>query len=444
MGSGTRNCPRISKDVCYDPTVIRAIVVLSVLCVTACGNTAASSIQQKASPTPQAANLPALPPVVQVRVATGPNGAQPQLTASPSGAVLSWVEQVGKTSTLKFSERTAGRWSAPRRVTSGDDWFISWADVPSVIRLSNGTLVAQWQQKSHPFFEAYNLRLAYSKDAGATWSKSFLPHHDGTTTQHGFASMFEIPGNGGLGLVWLDGRETAEGTTAPDGGAMALRYAAFDGAWKQTVDVVADPRVCECCSTSAAVTSDGVITAFRDRDGSEVRDIHVMRLAGGAWSEATTVHRDNWKIEACPVNGPAISARGRAVAVAWFTAVGDQPHSYAAFSSDAGRSWGPPIRLDDRASLGRVDIELLDDGTAVATWMEYSDAKGGFRARRIARTGARSAALEVAASVGGRATGHPHIGRAGNELVFAWAEGTGGAEDTDGQQLRTALMPLPR
>jgi len=36
--------------------------------------------------------------------------------------------------------------------------------------------------------------------------RPFLPHHDWTQTQHGFASLFELPGNG-LGLVWLDGRQ---------------------------------------------------------------------------------------------------------------------------------------------------------------------------------------------------------------------------------------------
>jgi hypothetical protein len=42
---------------------------------------------------------------------------------------------------LRFAERTATGWSEPRTVASGADWFVNWADVPSVIRLANGTLV---------------------------------------------------------------------------------------------------------------------------------------------------------------------------------------------------------------------------------------------------------------------------------------------------------------
>ena len=54
---------------------------------------------------------------------------------------------------------------------------------------------------------AYDVRLAYSKDEGRSWSPSFTPHTDGTRTEHGFASLFEMPG-AGLRLVWLDGRAT--------------------------------------------------------------------------------------------------------------------------------------------------------------------------------------------------------------------------------------------
>jgi len=70
---------------------------------------------------------------------------------------------------------------------------------------------------------------------------------------------------------------------------------------------------------------------------------------------------------ACPINGPALSAKGRNVAIAWYTVKDDQGHAYVAFSRDAGRSFSEPIRLDDKASLGRVDVELLRDRSALAS-----------------------------------------------------------------------------
>ena len=326
---------------------------------------------------------------------------------------------------------------------SGADWFLSYADVPSVMRRSDGTLVAQWLQTTDARLEAYNLQLSYSSDNGKTWAPSFMPHHDGTTSQHGFASLVEMAGDQ-LGVVWLDGRNSTFDFDDPNSGTIMLRFATFDANWKQTADSEIDRRVCECCSTTAVMTSDGLLVGFRDRDDKEARDMAVSRLENGRWTPPTLVSQDNWIIDFCPVNGPMLSARGRDVAAAWFTVKNDQGQAYAAFSSDAGRTWGAPIRLDDAGSLGRVDIELLDDGSAVATWVEYAEGRSDFRLRRVDRSGARSAAITVAGVSGGRASGFPRVGRRGDELVFAWSESASpGGEDNGALKVQTAVASLP-
>ncbi len=366
--------------------------------------------------------------------------AQPQLTVSSKGVLLSWVEQSGGRATLKFAERTASGWTPAKTAASGDNWFVNWADVPSVLRLDDGTLAAHWLQKSAAGTYAYDVRLAYSKDDGATWSPSFLPHHDGTETEHGFASLIQMPG-AGLGLVWLDGRAMPPGGhDAHDehAGAMSVRFAAFDKAWKQVADMPIDDRVCECCPTTAAVTSEGVIAAFRNRSETEIRDIYVARLVNGKWSVPAAAHNDNWQINACPVNGPSLSASGRNVALAWFTTRETQGQAFVAFSSDAGRAFGSPIRIDDGGTLGRVDVALLDDGDALATWIEYPKGSAQFRARRVSKTGTTSPAYTIASIATSRASGYPRMARHGNELTFAWIESVNGAA-----QVKTAAGPLP-
>lgn len=379
------------------------------------------------------------PTVQRVPTPAAPDSAQPQLSTSERGIILSWVERQGQKATLRFSERTPTGWSTPRDAASGSDWFVNWADVPSVIRLANGTLVAHWLQKSGPDTYAYDVRLSHSKDEGKTWSPSFTPHTDGTKTEHGFASLFQMPG-AGLGLVWLDGRAMKPpsghggGHGAADGGAMSVRFATFDGAWKQTAEVPVDLRVCECCPTTAAVTADGPIVAYRDRSEQEIRDIYVSRLEKGQWTEPKAVYPDDWKIAACPVNGPMLSARGRDVALAWFTAKDEQNRAFMAFSRDAGRTFGAPIRLDDNGALGRVDVELTPDGDAVASWIEFADQRSQFMVRRVQPSGAKSRAVTVSALAGGRASGYPRIARHGDELVFAWTESVDGRS-----QVQTAV-----
>jgi hypothetical protein len=362
----------------------------------------------------------------------GPDSGQPQLSTSSRGVILSWVEREGSRATLKFAERTREGWTAPRVVASGDDWFVNWADVPSVLRLADGSLAAHWLQKSGPDTYAYDVRLSYSTDDGKTWSRAVTPHHDGTQTEHGFASLFQMPGQG-LGLVWLDGRamkpEAAHSGSAhgeADRGAMSVRFATFDRGWKQTSEMPIDLRVCECCPTTATVTADGPIAAFRNRSEDEIRDIYISRFENGKWTEAKPVHADGWRIPACPVNGPTLSASGRDVAVAWFTVKDDQGRAFVAFSKDAGRTFGAPIRLDDEGSLGRVDVEMMPDGGAVATWIEFANQRAQFRARRVDPTGAKRDAITISGLAGNRTSGYPRMSLHGSELVFAWTESADG------------------
>ena len=358
----------------------------------------------------------------------------PQLTASNRGVLVSWLEQADPEFVLKFAERSSGAWSPAQKIASDKNWFVSAADVPTVLRLSDGTLVANWYPAVDFRLEAYDIRLSYSKDEGKTWARPLIPHHDNTRTQHGFVSLFEMPG-GGLGLVWLDGRNQGK---QPEDAEMAMYFASYDTAWKQTAEVSANARVCECCTTSAVVTPDGVVAAFRDRSAKEIRDIHVSRLENGKWTDAQAVHADNWEIDACPVNGPALSARGRQLVAGWFTGKDDKGQAYAAFSTDAGRTWSAPIRLDDQTSLGHVDVEMLDDGSAVATWVEFADDRSQFRMRRVEPSGMRSAAITINGD--GRVSGYPRVARSGNELVFAWTEGV---EGEGALKVRGAIARLP-
>ena len=46
-------------------------------------------------------------------------------------------------------------------------------------------------------------------------------------------------------------------------------------------------------------------------------------------------------------------------------------------------------------AVGRVDVELLPDGSAAVTWIEFAEQRSSFRIRRAERNGSRSASLAV-------------------------------------------------
>jgi hypothetical protein len=390
-----------------------------------------------AQPKPGAQPKPAAPPkpIAQSKPAgafvveplttpsTGDSGS-PQMTVAGDRITLSWLERAESGATLKFARRTASGWSAPMVVTSGENVVMNWADVPAVRSLADASLLAYWLEKNSPDPEAYDIRIATSADGGRKWAAPVSPHRDGTKTQHGFASFFAT-GKDSLGLVWLDGRDTAGGK-----GAMTLRAAkSFSGGGDELIA----PRVCDCCPTAAANTGDGVIVAFRGRTADEIRDIYVTRYDGGKWTPPALVNRDGWKINGCPINGPAIDARGQEVAIAWFTVGNGAGRAFAAFSSDGGRTFSAPIRVDDEGSTGRVQIALAGDG-AIVSWVELGKGPSELKVRRISKTGTRAPPTLIAIGVG---TQFPRMAAVRSEVVFAWTENSRGIS-----RLRTARARL--
>jgi hypothetical protein len=406
---------------------VRTLVLLAVAAfVSGCGRGGSGSSLSQATPTPQ----PAVPPL-EVRERDSPSGEdsrEPELFAAADGRVImSWVEKVGeKRYALRFAARDEAGWSEPRTVSEGENWFVNWADFPSVIALPDGSMAAHWLVKSGPGTYAYDVNISRSKDGGKSWGKPVVPHTDGTQTEHGFVSLLPLP-DGRLGAVWVDGRATKdvkeghdENTPLPV--SMQLRYAAVDAGGKLSDEAVLDERVCECCQTSAALTSEGPIAAYRDRSEHEVRDIHFVRRQGEGWSGPRPVHADNWEINGCPVNGPSVAADGRRVALAWFTAEGDKPRVQVAFSNDAGATFGAPARVDDGEAMGRVDVVLLADGSALVCWMAGGTDGGANKVRRVAPDGALGPVSIIARTDVSRSSGFPRMARLGDTVHFAWTQ----------------------
>ena len=212
----------------------------------------------------------------------------------------------------------------------------------------------------------YGVRVAFSDDEGHSWSEPWTPHEDGTPSEHGFVSVFGLE-DGGAGMVWLDGRRffEADGTRAAQP-RMTLRY----------------------------------------------------RTAGadGRWTGGAPVHDDGWVIPGCPVNGPSVAAHEDAVVVAWFTGAGNMPQVRAAFSDDAGATFGAPVAIDLGNPVGRVAVAMPQPGTALVTWLEDDQ----LFVRSVTAGGHLSPVRQVAASSNARASGFPAmLVDASGRVVFA-------------------------
>jgi hypothetical protein len=416
------------------------LAVLTAAALAACGQ------RDAATPGTQAAGDPAAPSTIAewTLPATLPGSASPSLAVAPDGRLLlSWINsQAGRRHIMQFSafSHEQGRWlHGMSTIAIGHSMFVNWADIPHMAATPDGALWAHWLQKSGEGTYAYDVVLSRSRDGGANWAEPIRPHDDGTQTEHGFVSMWPQSANT-LGIAWLDGRHTGGG--GHDGHdaqhaqqrAMALRAAVFDGALQRTQEFEIDDRVCDCCQTAVARTSQGALLAYRGRSEGEIRDILVTRFNGIAWSAPQVVHADGWEMPACPVNGPDVAAQGDEAIVGWYTEAAGQPEVRLARSTDAGDSFAAPVVLDTGTEvLGRVAV-AFDDGQVWALWLrEQGEAQSLWLSRRSADLATEYERIEVGEVRGrGRATGFPQLAVQGGTAYVAWTDVVNGVPNLKG------------
>ncbi|MDF1695243.1 MAG: hypothetical protein P1U56_05400 [Saprospiraceae bacterium] len=276
----------------------------------------------------------------------------------------------------------------PIEIAHGKNWFVNWADIPSIVNLDkNGNrLLAHWLQMSASGTYDYDIQYSVSNDKGKSWGPPSILHDDGVKAEHGFVSMCTTPT--GAFITWLDGRNTKtpfsstsernddshhDNHNHQDHLPMTLRSAWIDQNGKKSKDIEIDNRVCDCCQTDAILTKSGPVVVFRDRDENEVRDISIAKFKNGKWA-IKRIHRDNWKIAGCPVNGPAVAYKNGIMAVAWYTQMNDIAKVYLSISRDDGETFSEqPILIDDVDVIGRVDVTINSRDEALVTWMRSSE-----------------------------------------------------------------------
>ena len=370
------------------------------------------------------------PAAVEIATPATSGSGQPFVEAADGGVWMSWTEPADEGHRVVAAFYEGADWGPVRTIARGDDFFVNWADFPS-LRVFGDRLFAHWLQRGGRAAYDYGVRVAWSDDGGASWSEPLTPHEDGTATEHGFVSFFERGGE--VWAAWLDGRAMVE-----PGGPMSLRARRVGAAGKPGPETVVDDMVCECCQTDAVVAGGVPVVVFRNRAAGEVRDIHVSRMEADGWSPGVPVHDDGFVFGGCPVNGPSMDALDDQVAVAWYTAPEAAARVHVAFSADAAVAFGPPVRVDGGLPLGRVDLVMLDDGSAVVVWLEQApagDQGAAIMGRRVWPDGRMGDPRNLAVTGSARASGFPRMARldsgAGSIAARATARAGNAAEAGD-------------
>lgn len=357
-----------------------------------------------------------------ITVPSGLKSSEPSLHKADDGTIyLSWIQtNADKSSTLVFSTlEDEQNWSAPKIIAQGSGWFVNWADFPSITSFGENDLAAHFLDKSSDETYSYNVKLALSNDGGNNWNEPFIPHTDNTHSEHGFVSKVAMD-DGNFLAVWLDGRQMAyaekDSTITKE---MTLRSAIISKEGKLIHEYLLDERVCDCCQTDVAITAKGPIVMYRDRSVNEVRDIYYVRQVNNEWTQPKPVFNDNWEIVGCPVNGAAIASNNNIVATTWFTMANNVPQVKVAFSSDSGETFNEPIQIG-RDPIGRVDIELLNDNSALVSWMDMVEGNTVIQLQKVSQNGNLSEILTLTESSESRSSGFPRMVVKADMAYLAW------------------------
>jgi hypothetical protein len=207
------------------------------------------------------------------------------------------------------------------------------------------------------------IRAASSSDGGRTFAPTRSISPDGVTGARGWESATLGP-DGAVHAVWLDGRSATHPAAAPGAPAAPhqhgdMRQDIYHAMWKGSAppaETAVAANVCFCCKTAVVTHGGDVFVAWRHLFPGGVRDIAIARSTdGGATFQAPVrVSEDNWQIDACPDDGPAmtVDASG-ALRVTWPTLVkdpdGPRMAIFAATSTDSGATFSPRMRIDASA-----------------------------------------------------------------------------------------------
>jgi hypothetical protein len=402
----------------FRPSLVRLAAAAS-LALAAATRAAEPAIGIEELPPPALADAPPAPGTARLAGT---------LAVSPEGvAWLLWIDAENESSRalrLAIFDAAARRWRPAQTLHRGPDLHASHADPPALTVGPGGRATVLFHLRNAPSPDTahldhgpgYRAVLISTGDGGTTWTAP--TRLSGESELNEFAALTTLA-DGRVLAVWLDGRVKKIMGAHPDHksgahGAMKLSQVLYSrivapasAVRPDAPDTVIEVSVCDCCHTALTAFPDGTaLLAYRGRSEDETRDIRVTRFRGQTWEPPRTLNSDDWRIAACPVNGPQLASDGGRVGVAWFTAEANDPRVLASFSPDAGTRFLMPLRLTEGKPAGRVSTVLLHDGALLVSWV---DEHGALLLRRLSPDYSPDAPIRLTRPEDGRIKGFPRL-----------------------------------
>ena len=241
-----------------------------------------------------------------------------------------------------------------------------------------------------------------STDNGA----SFAPPQPLTadSTSQRFETVAIDPA-GKVFAAWLDKRNVA--TKKYAGAALAFAWSDDGGKFGDTT--VAVDNTCECCRLAVAFAGPGrPAILFRNIFPGSIRDHAVVTFKDAATpGPLRRVSVDNWKIEACPHQGPSLAIAGDgSYHAAWFTGGTARQGLFYARADNGDAVFSEPRALSSPDRQPARPYLLAAGNDVHLVWKEFDGAKAQVR-WQVSHDNGRSWSATRTVADTGDASDHP-------------------------------------
>ena len=376
----------------------------------------------------------------------GRTGAHVTLAADGDRVAAVWAA-TGSDGTdiyLAMSDDAGRTFTSPVRVNDVDADASVGGEQPPRVVVKGDAVDVVWVSKRAG---VRGIRAAASTNAGRSFAPARWITSGDLTGMRGWESA--APGaDGAVHAVWLDGRaasaaaepagprntrntrisESTPKAPAPPGAHRhgAARQDIYHATWTgdgAPIETAIATDVCFCCKTAVVTRGNDVFVAWRHLFPGGVRDIALARSSDGGrtFQAPTRVSEDNWKIDACPDDGPAMTVDDQGVLrLAWPTLVTDGSEKQIAIfestSRDGGATFSPRARVD--GATGGASHPRIATGAGGRTAVVWDELAQGTRRVVFRVVGGGTPAVVST----GRIASYPAVARAGTGFLVAWTD----------------------
>jgi hypothetical protein len=387
------------------------------------------------APTTSLADGSETPLHVRVAVPDRAN-ATPSIVADGSRVALAWSarEASGKTDIYVATSADGGRtYGEPVRVNDEPGAARVGGEMPPRVVLTGSAVDVLWTSRSAT---GTTIRIARSENGGRTFSTSRELQQEGAPGDRGWPAL-SVDGSGRPHAVWLDHRGLADPAGARhvhgaarnpeekhDGVAMAQKSALLysHGAGEHEIA----KGVCYCCKTALVNGPEHtVFAAWRHVFAGNIRDIAftMSRDGGRTFASPVRISEDQWQLDGCPDDGPALAvdAQGGVHAV-WPTVVSQpEPHKAIFYASTRdGRTFTERLRVSTELhNAAHPQVAIDPRGNVFVVWDEIIDGR-----RQVVVSHRRDRQFTPPTPIGTTAPAwYPAIARTSDGILIAATEG---------------------